>query len=105
MEVLVHEVCRGAIDASVDVERGVDESALERRAGPQVPAWNLLGPPIRLVGEKRERVIRSDLHLHPGDQLRDDGDLVDTRVPEARSRDAALDEERAALVVARHEPD
>ncbi len=49
-------------------------------------------------------MIRSDLHLQPRQELGDDGDLVDTRVPETRSRNAALDEKCTSLVVARHEP-
>src|SRR5262245_12427830 len=63
VEVLVHQARPGAVDASVDVDRRVEQRALERRAGLRVPAWDFVCPPIRLVGEERERMIRPDLDL------------------------------------------
>ncbi len=56
VEVLVHEQRRGAVDRAVDVERGVEQLALERRAGGRVPARHVVGPAVGLGREQRERV-------------------------------------------------
>ena len=104
VEVLVDQESRAAVDRAVDVERSVEELALEQLSGRLVTTRQLVRPAIGFVGEERERVPIRDLDLETRHELADDRGLVATDMPELRSRPAALEEERAPLVVASEEP-
>ena len=104
VEVLIHEKCRRAVDRSVDVERDIEQRALERLTPGRVPARHVLSPAVRLVGEEDEEMLATDVELEARQQLCGDDGLVEPSVPEPRSRHAALEEESPAEVVASDEP-
>lgn len=100
VEVLVHEVDRRPVHRAVDVECGVEKSPFERLACADISLWNDLGPAIRRVGGEHEGVGLADGKLEAREQLGDDGEVVDSGMPQLRSRNAALDEESTALAIA-----
>ncbi len=98
VQVLVDEPGGRSVDRAIDVERCLEERALEGCARSGVPARDVLRPAVGLVGDQRERMTDSDRDLQARDQLRDHFGFVAARIPEARSGKAALEEESPVIV-------
>src|SRR5262245_32053806 len=101
VQILVHEERHAPIHAAVDVEREVEQRAIDRSPAELEPARYVLCPPLGLVGQQPERLRPLQLPREPRKQLADDRDLIGADLRERRPRPAALAEIRAEGVVAR----
>ena len=99
VQILVDEMFCIPVHGTEHVERRVEQAA------GRIPLWQLLQPAVGLVRDRPERVRLGRLQLQPRQEGAHDLDLLVGRVPKPLSRPAALDQERAPLVVPGQEPD